>query len=50
LILKNGLKKWDGKVDQKFSFSNFGLPIYVLNPNVENPSFDTPKIWVEHGF
>ena len=34
------------KVDQIFSFSNFGFFDINFDPEFGNPSFDTPDIWV----
>ena len=38
------------KVDQKFSFSNFGLSISVLNPNFETRVLSPQIYGLEHEF
>ena len=48
---QKGFRSGPIKVDQKFSFSNFGFSISIsFEPEFGNPNFDTPEIWVEHEF
>ena len=41
-----GRDKGPIKLDQKFSFSNFGVSILVLNLNLETQDLTPPEIWV----